>query len=119
MRKILLLFATLTVLYSCYYDNEEYLYPSLSQCDTTSITFTGSVYPVLQQYCSGCHSGGSPAGNVALTNYQTISSTAANGSLFGVINGSPGFPQMPPDAPLPACQKTIIIKWIKNGYPNN
>jgi hypothetical protein len=72
------------VLYSCYYDNEEYLYPSLSHCDTTSITFTvrfirlyGSIVPdaIVVDLRR----------NVALTNYQTISSTAANGSLFGVI----------------------------------
>lgn len=42
---------------SCYYDKEETLYPVLDAvCDTSNVTFTGTIRPILSTYCFGCHS---------------------------------------------------------------
>jgi len=42
---------------SCYYDSEEALYPSLSSsCDTITVTFSGTITPILANSCLSCHS---------------------------------------------------------------
>ena len=60
-------------LQSCYYDNEEELYPNGSApCDTSNVTFSNSVMPVINQYCISCHGGSFPQGNIFLDNYTNI-----------------------------------------------
>ncbi|MBK9017723.1 MAG: hypothetical protein IPM82_28805 [Saprospiraceae bacterium] len=41
-------------------------------CDTTGVTLSGSVMPLLQTYCNGCHGGSAPSGDINLTNYNGI-----------------------------------------------
>ena len=54
----------------CFYDSEEYLFPTLNtQCDTVNITYAASVIPILDNHCLSCHSNSTAAafgGNIAL-----------------------------------------------------
>jgi len=116
---IIILFFALS---GCYYDSQEFLYPQLnSACDTTNITFSGSVKPILD-LCLGCHSNSTAAsygGNVKLENYADIKITVDNNKLMASINQTGPKPMPKNSAKLPDCQITIIRKWIEAGAPNN
>ncbi|HNW53110.1 MAG TPA: hypothetical protein PKN21_02525, partial [Bacteroidales bacterium] len=51
-----LIIALALTLGGCYYDNEEDLYLGSSGCDTTNVTYSGTVVPVFAGYCNSCHS---------------------------------------------------------------
>src|SRR5690606_19494125 len=64
-------------------------------CDETVFTFSGAVYPIIQDNCIGCHSGSEPQADVSLTTYEEIEAYATSGTLFGVINHEDGYTPMP------------------------
>jgi len=88
-------------------------------CDTVNITFSGTVFPLIQNSCIGCHSGSSPNGSVSLTNYQEILAQANNGKLLGSITYASGLVGMPVSVKLSDCDVNAIRIWIRNGAPNN
>lgn len=88
-------------------------------CDTLSIvTFSGVIWPVVQNSCTGCHSGSSPSGGVTLANYATVSASAANGGLINSLKGI-GVTKMPLGGSLSVCRIRQFEKWVNNGYLNN
>jgi uncharacterized membrane protein len=121
----IIIFITMTVIaYACYYDNEEYLYPQLdTTCDTTTVTFSSSVQPVLQENCLSCHSNNSASslgGNIKLEDYQDVKQRADDGSLLGTISHESGYSPMPKGASrLNNCKISIIKIWINSGSPDN
>ncbi|MDQ6758039.1 MAG: hypothetical protein M3004_14030 [Bacteroidota bacterium] len=99
----------------CKYDK-----PIISVCDTTKVTYSGSIIPVLSGNCTGCHSGPNAPNGIAVDNYKAVKSLVNNGMLIGVINHDPGFDFMPKNSPkLDACSISKIRIWIKNGAQNN
>jgi hypothetical protein len=104
---------------SCYYDNEEALYPTLStSCDTTNVTYSGTIVPILNSYCIGCHSGSLPSGGITLTSYTNVQALASTGALMNALTGN-GVPLMPPSGSLSPCKIGQFEIWIRNGMPNN
>src|SRR5688500_7681484 len=55
-------------------------------CDTTNITYSGFVAPLLTTNCVGCHSGGAPSGGISLNSHAGVKTVALNGRLFGAIS---------------------------------
>ena len=109
---------------SCYYDSEEYLFPQTdAQCDTTSVTYSSSVQPLLQQYCYRCHSNSnapSYGSNIKLEAYSDVVLRAENGSLYGSIAHESGFSPMPQGGGiLDNCSLSKVKIWIDAGAPNN
>jgi hypothetical protein len=111
---------------SCYYDNQEFLYPQIStSCDTTNYTFSGGVAPILQNSCLSCHSNSSAAsygGGIKLEDYTDVKARALDGKLLGTIKHSSGYTPMPypsGTSQLENCKITIIQKWVDAGEPNN
>ncbi len=89
-------------------------------CDTTVFTFSGAVYPVIEQSCLGCHNNSLQSGNVNLEGYANVKAAADNGSLLGSIRWDAGYVPMPPSgSKLPECQITRIRKWIEAGAPDD
>lgn len=108
------------ILSSCYYDNAEDLYPQPSECDTTNVTFTTDVYPVISNNCIGCHNSAFASGNVNLETYDNIVAAANNGSLMGAIKHESGWSPMPKNGnQLDDCTIKKLDAWINNGTPNN
>jgi hypothetical protein len=104
---------------SCYYDNEEDLYPKPPGCDTTNVSFNNEVWPIINTNCTGCHSGGAPQGNVSLENYDDIVVAANNGSLLGTIKHEDGWSPMPKGGgKLADCDIAKIESWVNDGTPN-
>ncbi len=122
MRKAVLISGLLLMLIGmagCYYDNEEDLYPN-SGCDTTNVTFSGKVVPILQQNCYICHATAIANGGVILDTYAGVQVVVQNGKLWGSVNHESGFFAMPKDAPkLPDCDLAKIKIWLDKGAPNN
>jgi hypothetical protein len=106
-------------LIACYYDNEEELYPQLSTgCDTTNVTFTKNIAPILASYCSSCHSNANAAsfGNgIPLENYSDV--TANITKLYNAVTHQGPYPMPKNGAMLNQCSLTQISLWKNNGTP--
>jgi mono/diheme cytochrome c family protein len=88
-------------------------------CDTINpITFSVTILPIIQTSCSGCHSGASPSGGIALTNYTNVAASAANGSLMNSLNGT-GVTKMPIGGSFSECRIRQFELWVNNGHLNN
>ncbi len=89
-------------------------------CDTTSVSYSGTIATIINKYCTGCHSGATPGGDITLTNYTEVSTIAADGSLMGTITHNPDYISMPYGGSwLPDCKIDEIRIWVDNGYPND
>jgi hypothetical protein len=89
-------------------------------CDTTTVTFSGTIFPLIQNSCIGCHSGSTPGGQINLSSYQGILAVAQNGKLLGSVNHEIGFSQMPKGGnKLASCRVDQIRIWIEDGAMNN
>jgi hypothetical protein len=115
---ILPIFIAAIFIASCTYHNEETEYPTPEGCDTTDMSYTTDIIPMLNlQGCTGCH--GSSA-TTKLDTYDNTKISVDNGSLIGSINHESGFRAMPDSRPkLDQCTIDKIASWIANGAPNN
>lgn len=101
---------------SCYYDNEEELYPESFNCDTTGITYDEKIGAIVAQNCatSGCHNGNS--GAIELVNYSAVKAIVDNGKLEERVLVQKN---MPPSQNLTTCEYQQLELWIFNGAPEN
>lgn len=91
-----------------------------SGCDTTNVTYSGSIAPILQSRCTGCHGATNPQGNINLTTYANVAALANAGALYGAVDRQPNYAAMPPSgSKIPQCELDLIRIWIQNGTPNN
>lgn len=95
-----------------------------TSCNPNQFTFAANIQPILQNYCTGCHSGGSPAAGISLTTYAGIKPLTTNGlssRLYGTVAHLPGFSPMPKGAAtkIPDCNIEQLRKWILAGAPDN
>jgi hypothetical protein len=124
--KKLITILILAILAGCYYDNEEELYPEQpNDCDTVNVTFSVTIWPMINGTCTSCHSGSAPQGNVLLEDYTTIAAAAAipagtYGSLYGVISHASGNSPMPKNGTqFSDCKIKQVKAWIDAGRPDN
>ncbi len=107
---------------SCYYDNEESLYPVLnSSCDTTNVTYAGKIVSMMSNNCLSCHSNSSAPGSgngIALENYADVKARVT--AITGSINQTGSYSPMPKNGgKLKACLITQFGIWVRNGASNN
>lgn len=89
------------------------------------VCFETQVLPVFQASCavSGCHGGGSTEGGFDATNYNSIMKLVKPGDprgskVYQVISDPMSDELMPPDKPLSAEQRSLIMVWILQGAEN-
>ena len=88
-------------------------------CDTiNSVTFSGTIWPIMQTSCTGCHTGASAGGGIILANYANVQTVAANGSLMNSLRGT-GVSIMPKGSSFSACRIRQFDLWVKSGSLNN
>jgi len=121
MRKILITFlfvASLSMIFvSCYYDNEEDLYPRLTgPCDTLNVTFGSKIHPILSDNCLSCHSRANSqfGGGISLEALADV--RARSGAILPAISHTGPIP-MPPTGKLSQCSIDQFAIWIRNGMP--
>lgn len=120
MKNITAILLLMFVAQACYYDNVEELYPVPPSCDTTNVTYLGTVWPIIDNNCTVCHSGSTPSGNVSLTDYNEIAAAAESGLLMGTIRHDPGYSPMPKGGgSLSDCEITQLQIWVDEGTPDN
>lgn len=110
------------LLVSCYYDNEEALYPSISTtCDTVNVTFSGTIKSILANSCLSCHSNATAASagnNIRLENYADVQARAT--SIAGSMKHSGSYFPMPKNGgKIKACSITQFDIWVSKGILNN
>ncbi|MCX7986773.1 MAG: hypothetical protein N2662_07530 [Bacteroidales bacterium] len=101
---------------SCTSDNEEDTFSGNNNnggCDTTNVSFTKIIMPLIQNNCLSCHNSTSPV----LSNYDQISKNATR--ILGAIKHQPGFRSMPPGGKLPDCSIAQFEAWVNQGKKNN
>ncbi len=128
MKKLFILVAIgfTIALAACSSNSEDLLEPTTpppgnNTCDTTGVTFAGTITPLLNTYgCTGCHSGTAPSGNFVLTSYNGVKAKVDDGRLFGAINHQAGFRPMPQGGnKMAACDINKFKAWIDRGASNN
>lgn len=86
-------------------------------CDSSNVTFSGTINSLLQNSCVGCHSGSS---GTNLVGYANVKAQVDNGKLFCAVNHESGCLPMPQNAAkLSNCKIRQIKIWIDAGAPNN
>jgi uncharacterized membrane protein len=91
-----------------------------SGCDTTNMTYSADIEPIIKANCYSCHADGNSEGGISLDSYEKLKQPAGNGILTGVITHANGFPSMPEGGPqLSECDINKIKAWIANGILNN
>ena len=110
-------FFALMLLYSCSYDNEEEYY-GLNECDTTNVTFSETIDPIISRNCKSCHYEGNGTG-ITLVTYNNIQTVAESGKLLGALKHLPGYDPMPQGGKLDDCTINKIETWVNDGTPNN
>ena len=92
----------------------------IGACDTTNVTYSGSIAPLFDWKCTGCHGGSNPQGNLDFTTWASVNTVATDGRLAGAIQHAAGYEAMPPSGGmLPSCEIDMIMIWIQDGAPNN
>ncbi len=106
----------------CYYDDEETLYALINPpaCDTTNVTYTNDIIPILERECYTCHGSSAPGGGYILNTYTGLSVSVNDGSLLGAVAHETGFSNMPKGGnQLLDCDIQFIRTWINQGALNN
>jgi hypothetical protein len=86
--------------------------PTTNTCDSVSISFDKSIWPIIQNNCIACHNVTSSFGNVDLSTYDKIIPYVKNGKLYGSMMHLPGYSPMPSATnSLTSCELTLV----KNG----
>ena len=92
-----------------------------TSCDTSNITYTASILPILQNYCLGCHttsSASSSGGGIILDNYNAVKSSAQTGHLMCSIQWTGTCYKMPKSASqLSSCNIHKFVIWVNNNFP--
>ncbi|MBK8497362.1 MAG: hypothetical protein IPL52_00760 [Flavobacteriales bacterium] len=89
-------------------------------CDTTNVTYSGTIRPLVQLRCQGCHSGATPQGGLNFSAWGPLNMVAMDGRLSGAIQHQPTFTAMPPSGPqLSDCRIAQFLDWVEQGAPNN
>ena len=91
-------------------------------CDTTNVSYSTQIVPIMEQYCYSCHgndnTGGS--GGINLNTYVNLKFYAGNGYLVGNVTHAAGYVGMPyGKPPLSTCETNTIIAWVQQGTKNN
>ena len=121
--KTLISFVMLTFLgyhfSSCYYDVEEELYPMLT-CDTTNVSYSNDILPIVKTNCYRCHDAANNFGGITLEGYVRLKDIVDKGRILGAIKQETGFSPMPKNSPkLIDCDIMKLEKWISEGAVNN
>lgn len=121
--KLAVVITTLTMLIACYYDNQDELYnlnvnnTGSGSCDTSNITWTGTIQAIVSGNCQGCHGStyATTGGNINLQTSADVQAAVTGNGLITSISGSS--PNMPKNAsPLSSCQVNQFIAWKNQGF---
>lgn len=101
---------------SCFYDNEEELYPNNNNPGPapTVVTWSTNVKPIIDQYCatSGCHVAGAQSPD--LSTYTGVFNFRERVKVRATVQDN-----MPASGALNQANQDALAKWINDGALNN
>lgn len=110
----IIIFSTLFIS-SCYYDNEEELYPGEEICNTDSLNYNSNIAQIINTNCakSNCHGGPQ---SPSLTGFQNVLGNIDRIKVRAIEDRT-----MPPlsEQPLSECEINQLEAWINSGAPEN
>jgi len=128
MKKQKLIFISLiaiaVIITGCFNDSEEKLYgqPNIT-CDTTAMSYTQDIVPIIDAYCITCHNQSNAAsigGNVVLEGYTDLKVYVDNGLLLSSVSQDGNASPMPKGgSKLSDCEIEKIAAWITAGSLDN
>ncbi len=87
-------------------------------CDSTNVTYTGTIQTIIQNKCLGCHQGAGAGAGISLTNYSEVVTAAQDPSFMGSIRFNGLYSNMPKGcSKLSDCEIAKVNNWINNGMP--
>lgn len=117
--KISIYIIVMIVFSSCYYDNEEELYPKING-EIGDVSYSMDIVPILEKNCYVCHAEAVRLGNVNLEGYFDLIDYVDDGSFIGAITHDPAYSPMPKGGPM---LRSVVIDsiraWIDQGALNN
>ena len=125
---IILTFVLVLSTQSCFYDNEQDLYPTSTttptNCDTTNAKFAAFASPLIVSKCgiSGCHNAASSSAGANLSTYTSIKAyiTSNKAAFLGSIKHTSSYSSMPQGSTkLADCDIKKLEIWITAGMLNN
>jgi uncharacterized membrane protein len=87
-----------------------------TECDST-FAFAADILPIIENNCTGCHSGNDPEAGLMLVTHSDIQTAVISNGLMARVNNSDN--PMPPSNELSDCIKSQLQSWIDDGMPNN
>lgn len=115
------LLCLIVVVSGCVWDNEEDFYSEIAPCDTTAVSFSAEIVPILSNHCYGCHSNlNAPifGGGLSFQDHEDVARYSER--IVGAINHRDGFEPMPRGAArLDPCPINLIEAWVNAGTPDN
>lgn len=108
------------ILHSCSSDNLEDLEETFAICDTTVVTFSADIQPLIQNSCQGCHNTSNPSGSIDLEGYSKVKVLVDNGGLLGSIRHESGWTAMPKGGnKWDDCSILKLEVWVNAGAQDN
>lgn len=104
--------------FGCKKNNKETMYPATITCDTSAVTWTKDIQPIVNNSCalSGCHNSQSASGGHVLDSYNGVKEIVNNNLFLAVVESG----EMPKDGKkLDDCSISKIRIWISNGALEN
>lgn len=81
---------------------------------TPMISYEGSIRPIMNNFCIGCHGGANPAAGFALESYAEVKKAAMERPLIDRIND--GQKPMPMGGLMHKEYRSAIKLWKEGGY---
>jgi hypothetical protein len=86
---------------------------SSTSCDTSNVTYSASVDPIIAANCRNCHNPNNLNGGISLVTEAEVTAVASSGQLNAVLRNTSGI-KMPPTFDLTECQMRTIEIWINS-----
>lgn len=108
---------------SCYFDKEEILYNGI--CDTSAVSYSQTIVPVLSLYCYRCHSEVNAPLNgegLILEGYNNLSIYLQQNEqvIINAVKQNGLAKPMPDDgSKIDKCSIAYIEAWVLQGKKNN
>ena len=121
-----IVFVGLSFMPSCTYEKGEVILPaerfcdSISKADSTIVSYTCDVQPILEAYCTlACHTSNSALGTPHIDSYGLLEVVADDGRLMCSINWDAGCDKMPykSGTKIDSMYRATIQEWINQGKP--
>ncbi|MEM6470580.1 MAG: c-type cytochrome domain-containing protein, partial [Planctomycetota bacterium] len=78
------------------------------------VSYSEDVSTIIKEFCTTCHAGENPEGDLRLTSYESVREHVKEGNLLDRINNEDD--PMPPSGLMPSYMRRVIKSWAGQGF---